>query len=55
MTEAVSGVDLVELQLRVAAGEKLPIGQADLAVPQGHSFEARLYAESPARGEEIWI
>ena len=48
MTEAVVGVDLVELQLRVAAGESLAgiLHQEDLE-PKGHAFEARLYAENP--------
>eukprot|EP00879_Flechtneria_rotunda_P001862 GHRR01002033.1.p1 GENE.GHRR01002033.1~~GHRR01002033.1.p1 ORF type:complete len:621 (+),score=231.38 GHRR01002033.1:1707-3569(+) len=51
VTEAVAGVDLVELQLRVAAGEKLPITQQQLLDrgPLGHSFEARLYAENTRR------
>lgn len=51
VTEAITGVDLVELQLRVAAGEPLPLDQAEiLAVgPRGHSFEARLYAENVHR------
>ncbi|KAF0231019.1 MAG: 3-methylcrotonyl-CoA carboxylase alpha [Beijerinckiaceae bacterium] len=49
VTEAISGLDLVELQFRVAAGEKLPMAQGDLSI-NGHSVEARLYAEEPERG-----
>ena len=46
ITEAITGQDLVEWQLRVAAGERLPVLQDDLAIA-GHAFEARVYAEDP--------
>jgi 3-methylcrotonyl-CoA carboxylase alpha subunit len=49
VTEAITGVDLVEWQLRVASGEGLPARQADLSIT-GHAFEARLYAEDVPKG-----
>lgn len=49
VTEAITGVDLVEWQLNVAAGAELPVRQQDLSI-NGHAFEARLYAEDPTTG-----
>ncbi|WP_163550098.1 biotin carboxylase N-terminal domain-containing protein [Candidatus Frankia nodulisporulans] len=49
VTELVTGVDLVAEQIRIAAGEPLLFGQADVRTA-GHAIEARVYAENPARG-----
>lgn len=46
VTELISGVDLVELQIKVARGEALPLKQEDLKI-QGHAMELRVYAEDP--------
>jgi 3-methylcrotonyl-CoA carboxylase alpha subunit len=50
VTEAVTGLDLVRLQLEIAAGRPLPLAQADV-VSRGHALECRLYAEDPDRGD----
>ncbi len=49
VTEMITGTDLVEWQLRVAAGERLPLLQEQLRI-QGHAIEARIYAENPEKG-----
>ncbi|XP_045632559.1 methylcrotonoyl-CoA carboxylase subunit alpha, mitochondrial isoform X2 [Ursus americanus] len=46
VTEMITGTDLVEWQLRIAAGEKIPLSQEEISL-QGHAFEARIYAEDP--------
>ncbi|MEW5784447.1 MAG: biotin carboxylase N-terminal domain-containing protein [Bacillota bacterium] len=48
LTEALTGLDLVELQIRIADGEKLPLDEAELEV-RGWALEARIYAEDPRR------
>ncbi|MEO6041999.1 MAG: acetyl/propionyl/methylcrotonyl-CoA carboxylase subunit alpha [Croceibacterium sp.] len=49
VTEAITGIDLVEQMIRVAAGEKLPFAQADIGI-NGWAIESRVYAEDPYRG-----
>jgi 3-methylcrotonyl-CoA carboxylase alpha subunit len=49
VTEMITGTDLVEWQLRVAAGEQLPLQQSQLQI-HGHAIEARVYAENPEKG-----
>ncbi len=50
VTEAVTGVDLVRLQIGIAEGKPLPFAQQDISA-RGHALECRLYAEDPARGD----
>lgn len=49
VTEMITGVDLVDWQLLIAAGDRLPVEQQDVAI-EGHSIEVRIYAEDPANG-----
>ena len=56
ITEMISGQDLVEHMLRVAAGQPLGVSQDQLAHYQGHAVECRVYAEDPARGGWlVWV
>jgi len=48
ITEMITSSDLVEWQLKVAAGQRLPLTQDQLTI-KGHAFEARIYAESPRK------
>lgn len=49
VTELITGVDLVDLQLKIASGDRLPMAQDDVVL-EGNAIEARLYAEDPANG-----
>nr|XP_023023429.1 methylcrotonoyl-CoA carboxylase subunit alpha, mitochondrial-like [Leptinotarsa decemlineata] len=49
ITEMITGTDLVEWQIKIASGEKLPLTQEEITA-KGHSFEARIYAEDPRGG-----
>lgn len=49
VTEAITGLDLVEWQMRIASGEELPLKQEQITF-NGHAFEARIYAENPRNG-----
>ncbi|RLF24749.1 MAG: acetyl-CoA carboxylase biotin carboxylase subunit [Thermoprotei archaeon] len=51
VTEMITGVDIVEMQIRIAAGEDLPLDQEDVAM-RGHAIECRIYAEDPERNFE---
>jgi acetyl-CoA carboxylase biotin carboxylase subunit len=50
VTEAVTGVDLVQWQIRIARGERLTLDRAALLRPRGHAIECRIYAEDPDNG-----
>ena len=50
ITEAVTGVDLVHWQIRIARGEKLTLDPESMLVPRAHAIECRIYAEDPANG-----
>jgi acetyl-CoA carboxylase, biotin carboxylase subunit len=50
VTELVTGIDLVQWQLRIASGEALPFTQADIAAPKGWAIECRITSEEPSNG-----